>query len=388
MPGLLDGIRVIDLTRYVSGPHCTMMLAEMGAEVIKVEKPGTGDDNRVNGPWKDDQSLLYISCNLSKKGISLDLRTAEGKDILKKLIAQSDVLVENFRPGTMAAMGLDYDRVKAINPRIIMASISGFGQTGPYRDKTCFDGIAQAMGGLIDSVWESGGVRCTTGGNLGDVFSGTYAAVAIGMALYNREKTKRGMYIDIDMVSSILSLFSAKIANFAANGIVHTPIGYGPVANYKTSDGYVRIDATTAAVFSRLQTIIPEPIFQNPKYMDVKARLADNDLLVGAIQKWVDGKSTAEIDKVFSDAGIPIGIIQDAKMIYNDPHLQERAQLVPVGITAQEELAFCALPFRVSSCEMKYEKAPDIGEHNEEIYRGLLNMSAERYRELQAKKII
>jgi len=231
MPSLLEGIRVIDLTRYVSGPHCTMMLAEMGAEVIKVEKPGTGDDNRVNGPWKDDQSLLYVSCNLSKKGVSLELRTEAGKDILRKLIAKADVLVENFRPGTMSAMGFDYEQVKEINPRIIMASISGFGQTGPYRDKVCFDGIAQAMGGLIDSVWESGGVRCTTGGNLGDVFAGTYAAMAIGMALYNREKTSQGTYIDIDMVSAILSLFSAKIANFAANGVVHTPLGYGPVAN-------------------------------------------------------------------------------------------------------------------------------------------------------------
>ena len=190
MSSLLDGIRVIDLTRYVSGPHCTMMLAEMGAEVIKIEKPGSGDDNRQNGPWVGDQSLLYVSCNMSKKGISLNLRSSEGKDILSKLIVKADVLVENFRPGTMEEMGLGYDRVKEINPRIIMASISGFGQTGPNRDKTCFDGIAQAMGGLIDSVWESGGVRCTTGGNLGDVFAGTYAAMAIGMALFNRESSE------------------------------------------------------------------------------------------------------------------------------------------------------------------------------------------------------
>ncbi|MDR3561329.1 MAG: CoA transferase [Negativicutes bacterium] len=388
MPSLLEGIRVIDLTRYVSGPHCTMMLAQMGAEVIKVEKPGTGDDNRVNGPWKDDQSLLYISCNLSKKGISLELRTEEGKEILRKLITKADVLVENFRPGTMSAMGFDYDQVKEINPRIIMASISGFGQTGPYRDKVCFDGIAQAMGGLIDSVWESGGVRCTTGGNLGDVFAGSYAAMAIGMALYNREKTNQGTYIDIDMVSSILSLFSAKIANFAANGIVHTPIGYGPVANYETTDGHVRIDATTAAIFNRLQRIIPDPLFKDPKYMDVKTRLADNSLLVGAIQKWVDGKSTAEVEKVFTAAGIPIGIIQDAKMICNDPHLNAREQLVPVSIAAGEELPFCGMPFRTSSHEMKYEKAPAIGEDNAEIYKGLLNISEEDYRKLLAQKII
>ena len=388
MSSLLDGIRVIDLTRYVSGPHCTMMLAEMGAEVIKIEKPGSGDDNRQNGPWVGDQSLLYVSCNMSKKGISLNLRSSEGKDILSKLIVKADVLVENFRPGTMEEMGLGYDRVKEINPRIIMASISGFGQTGPNRDKTCFDGIAQAMGGLIDSVWESGGVRCTTGGNLGDVFAGTYAAMAIGMALFNREKTNQGTFIDIDMVSSILTLFSAKVANYSANGIVHAPIGYGPVANYKTTDGYVRIDATTATVFSRLQTIIPDSIFREPKYKDTKTRLADNDLLIRKIQQWIDGKSTSEVEAAFNDAGIPIGVIQDSQMIYNDPHLKARQQLVPVTISPGEQAMFCALPFRTASHDMRYEKAPAIGENNEEIFKRFLGLTEKEYLKLKKKNII
>nr|WP_092072110.1 CoA transferase [Dendrosporobacter quercicolus]NSL48667.1 CoA transferase [Dendrosporobacter quercicolus DSM 1736]SDM36789.1 CoA:oxalate CoA-transferase [Dendrosporobacter quercicolus] len=389
MAGLLEGIRIVDLTRIVSGPHCTMMLAEMGAEVIKIEKPLTGDDNRQNGPWKDDDSLLFSACNISKKGISLDLRSDEGKEILIKLIEKSDVLVENFRPGTMKKMGFDYERVKRINPQIIMAAISGFGQTGPYRDRICFDGIAQAMGGLIDSIWESGGVRCTTGGNLADVFTGVHAALAIGMALYNREKTQKGTYIDIDMVSTILSLFSAKVANYTANGIVHTNIGYGPVANYKTTDGYVRIDATTAAIFKRLQAIIPDPILKDPKYMNVKERLADNDLLVGIIQKWIDGKTTAEVDKVFNEAGIAIGVIQDIEMISHDVHLNERQQLISVPVNEQgEELPFSAIPFRFSSHAMKYDKAPSIGEHNEEIFKNLLQMSEDELEQLRLKKVI
>ncbi len=389
MAKLLEGIRVLDLTRYVSGPYCAMLLAQMGAEVIKIEKPGVGEDNRVNGPWKNGESLLFASYNLSKESLTLDTRSKEGLEILKELIKKSDVLIENYRPGTMEKMGLGFEEIHKINPKLILASISGFGQSGPYRERVCFDGIAQAMGGMIDSVFVSGGVRCTTGGNLGDVFGGVYCAVAIGMALYRRSVSGEGMHIDTDMYSSMLSLFSAKLADYKANGVIHAPMGYGPVANYKTSDGWVRIDAGTAAIFYRLATFIDNPVLLDPKYKEVKNRLEDNDLIVGIIQDWIGQKDTAEVVDTFNKAGIPIGVINDISMIYNDEHLRERNQIVNVHMDrVGEDIPYFAMPFRVGGMDMVYKDAPAVGENNADILGGILGYDKAKIDELAEKKII
>ena len=389
MMKLLEGVKVLDLTRFVSGPVCTMMLAEMGARVIKVERPTSPDENRELGPYKDGASLLYTSYNLSKEAIAVDTRKPEGIAILKELVKEVDVITENFRPGVMDKMGLSWETVHAINPRVIMASISGFGQDGPYRDRVCFDGIAQAMGGLIDSVYTSGGVRCTTGGNLGDVFTGVYCMGAISTALYNRSVTGQGMRIDVDMMSSILSLFSSKVADYEMNGVIHAPLGYAPVANYQTSDGWVRIDATSAGIFKRLAALIGDERLMDDKYMDAVTRVNEKDFLIEVIGQWVGGRSTKERCDILETAGIPVGVINDVKMICEDPHLKARQQIVPVYMDEiGREVPYVAMPFRVEGMEMVYKNAPAIGQDTERILADMLGYDKEKIAALREQGII
>ena len=215
MKGILNGVRVVDLTRYISGPFCGMLLADMGAEVIKVEKPGEGEISRTVGPWKNDVSLFFVTCNRNKKSVTADIRKPEGMAILKKLIAESDVLLENFRAGMMEKIGLGYEEVKKINPKIIMVSVSGFGQGGPWRDRPAFDGIISAVSGV--TRMEDGHVERSKGA-IHDHMAGMYAMMGTMLALYDRERTGKGQYVDVAMIASSTMVRSDAIANAYLNG--------------------------------------------------------------------------------------------------------------------------------------------------------------------------
>ena len=366
---MLDGIRVVDLTRYVSGPHCSMLLAQMGAEVIKVEKPGTGDENRTFGPWYQGVSLSFGAYNMSKKSVTLDLRSDEGKERLWQLIDTADVVLENFRPGLLEKMGFSYEALSARNPGVILASISGFGQDGPYRDRPCFDGIAQAMGGMLDAMEESCGKPAIVPGYIGDSLAGMYAALAISGALVCRARTGKGDRLDIDMLSSVASLYPFKAANYMLNGEIHPALTYGPVDNFETTDGKVRIDIGSNNMFGRLSQLFDDEIFRDPQYRDINNRLRDWRPICDALQVHVRKLSCEEVQRLFDGVGITVGIIYTVDRLCRDPHLNARDHFTHLhydGVDA--EVRYPKLPFRSRTCEQRYERAPGLGEHNKEFF--------------------
>lgn len=265
MPGILNGIRVLDMTRYIAGPYCGMLLADAGAEVIKVEKINGGDDTRQLAPWKNGISLYFPAYNRNKKSVAVDFRSKEGIALIKKLVAESDVLIQNFRAGTMEKMGLGYDSLKEINPRLIMASVSGFGQSGPYRDRPAFDNIIAAMASVC-RVTEYG--PFTGRGALNDYMAAMYAAMGILLALIERENIGKGQHLDVSMFASSAMLRTINIAEVAAE-VDPEYIDRDDCAPYgwaQAKDGWIAYHAGTDIMFNRLLTICDEPVFHEPKY--------------------------------------------------------------------------------------------------------------------------
>lgn len=267
MSGILDGIRVVDMSRYISGPYCAMMLADMGAEVIKVEKPGEGEIYRVGGPWKDGVSLVFQAMNRNKKSVTADTRSPEGLQLIKELILHSDVLIENFRAGVMEKMGLGYEELHKLNPRLIMVSITGFGHSGPLRDRMAFDGIISAMSGVTridgDKVERSKGA-------IHDHMAGMNAVIGTLLALLDREKTGKGQYVDTAMIACSTVLRSDSIADAYLNGD-EAAMGSDDAAPYgylKTKDDWVNFQAGTNQLFRKLRTICPEPVVQEERWLD------------------------------------------------------------------------------------------------------------------------
>ena len=391
MADILNGIRVIDLGRFISAPYCTMLLADMGAEVIKVERPGTGEDGRRLGPYKNGVSVYVSTFNRNKKGITVNTRTKEGREILCDLIRNADVLVENYRPGTMAKMNLDYETVSKLNPRIIMASISGFGQKGRYQDKAAFDGIASAMSGLYMVNCTKEGPK-TTGLAIGDHLTGVYHALAIMMALFDRERTGRGQYIDTAMLDCLFSMFETRLPNYVLNGVnigTVPPFGYGdplacPSNLYHCCDGYVNLHAGTDVNFKKFAKITGNPALNDKKYETIENRMAEYTTVDNLVAQWFQDKTVEEVDEIMRKEGIPCGIVYDMEKIYHDPYFRERGSITDVEVPGLGSVPFIGSPLHLKTQPiLQQERAPLIGEHNEEIYKKLLHYTDEKIRSLK-----
>lgn len=396
MEGILKGIRILDLGRFISAPFCGMLLADMGAEVIKIERVGAGEDGRRLGPYKDGISVYVTAFNRNKKGITLNFRTGEGKEIFRRLVAESDVIIENFRPGTMAKMGFDYETCKSINPRIIMASISGFGQKGRYSNKAAFDGIASAMSGLYAINFTQTGPR-PTGIPLGDHISGIYNALAIMMALYDREHTGQGQYIDTAMLDCLFSVFETRLPGCALNGV---DIGVLPKYDtgdplacpsnvYKCKDGWVCLHAGTDPNFKRFAEVTQDPGLLQEKYQRIEERMADYFTVDRLTADWFATKTVEEADQLLTDAGVPCGIVCNLTRILNDPNSREREMVVYTEVPGLGPVPFVGNPLKLQSRPiLNRERAPLIGEHNEDVYRGLLQLTDSQLVLLREKGVI
>lgn len=396
MEGILKGIRVLDLGRFISAPFCGMLLADMGAEVIKIERVGAGEDGRRLGPYKDGISVYVTAFNRNKKGITLNFRSEEGKAIFRDLVAQSDVIIENFRPGTMGKMGFDYETCKSINPRIIMASISGFGQAGRYSHKAAFDGIASAMSGMYAINFTKTGPR-PTGIPLGDHISGIYNALAIMMALYDREHTGEGQYIDTAMLDCLFSVFETRLPGCALNGV-----DIGVVPKYDTGDplacpsnvyrcknGFVCLHAGTDPNYRRFAEVTQSPGLLQEKYMRIEERMADYFTVDKLAADWFATKTVEEADQVLTDAGVPCGIVCNLTRILNDPNSLEREMVVYTEVPGLGKVPFVGNPLKLKTRPItNRERAPLIGEHNQEVFGGLLELSREELQALQEKGVI
>ena len=307
----LSGIRVLDFTQVLAGPFCTMNLADFGAEVIKIEKPGTGDGSRTFGPFVNGQSGYYTMVNRGKKGVAIDLK--KGRDIIYEMVKNCDIVVENFKPGVMEKLGYSYEQLKKINPEIIYCSVSGFGQDSPMRDLPAYDIVAQGMSGMMSITGYPNTPPARVGSSLGDVSAGLYAVTGILLALYNRERTGQGQYVDIAMLDSVFAFIETNIVRHTIGGVHPTRVGArhplsAPFDIYMCKDAHVIIAVASDHHFAKLCEIIGQPdLIKNPKF-DSDPHRSENDVELKAIlEKFFADYTVAEAMEMMQKESIPCG---------------------------------------------------------------------------------
>jgi len=394
--GPLAGLRVLELGTLLAGPFCGQLLGDFGAEVIKIEPPNQGDPMRVWGREKaGGKSLWWPVVARNKKAITLDLRQADGQALLKDLVKQSDFLLENFRPGTMEKWGLGWSELSAINPRLIMIRVSGFGQTGPYSRQAGFGAIGEAMGGLRYVVGDPSTPPSRMGISIGDSLAATFACIGALSALHHREKTGRGQVVDSAIYEAVLNMMESLITEFDKVGYIRERTGailpnVAPSNVYKTSDGMVLIAANQDTVFSRLAEAMGQPgLAQDPKYSTHGARGAHQVELDALVERWTQTLTTRQVLDLMDKFGVPAGLIYRAPDMLEDPHFQARDAIVSVPHPDFGELKMQNVAPKLSETPGSVRSpSPALGQHNDEVYRELLGLTEERYAELKSAKVI
>lgn len=392
----LTGVRVLDLTHAYSGPFCTMHLADQGAEVIKIEVPGKGDQSRNWAPFKNGSSGYFAYINRNKYGITLDLKSEEGKSLFKKLVAQADVVCENFRVGTMERLGLGYDVLREINPGLIYASISGFGLEGPLAQRPCYDIIAQAMGGMM-SMTGFGDQKTKVGPAIADNYSGTYLALGITMALYQRSRTGVGRRLDVSMVDTIFSILEAGAVEYTINGHVSKPEGnrdpgISPFDSFQAKDGSFVMACGTDSFWRSLCQLMERPdLAEDPRFV-TNAKRCENYIseLRDLISEWTVRYTVEEMEQMLVGAGIPFGRILDMDQVCAQEVLRDRNMLWKVQDTGiGEEIEIPGTPIKMHGCQdAPMRSAPVVGEHTDAVLRDVLHMDAEEISALHARHVI
>jgi len=395
-PGPLSGLRVLELGTLLAGPFCGQLLGDFGAEVIKIEPPNQGDPMRAWGREKaGGKSLWWPVVARNKKAITLDLRQAEGQALLKDLVKQSDFLLENFRPGTMEKWGLGWSELSAINPRLIMIRVSGFGQTGPYSRQAGFGAIGEAMGGLRYVVGDPSTPPSRMGISIGDSLAATFACIGALSALHHRDKTGRGQVVDSAIYEAVLNMMESLVTEYDKVGYIRERTGailpnVAPSNVYKTRDGMVLIAANQDTVFSRLAEAMGQPgLATDPKYSTHGARGAHQAELDGMVERWTQTLTTRQVLDLMDKFGVPAGLIYRAPDMLEDPHFQARDAIVTVPHPDFGELRMQNVAPKLSETPGSVRSpSPALGQHNDEIYLQVLGLSAERYGELKAAKVI
>ena len=396
MDAPLEGIKVLDLSRVLAGPFCCMMLGDMGADVVKVERVGRGDDVRSVGDKVGGESLYYLMMNRNKRGVTLDFRHPEGIALLKALVQKADVLVENFRAGTMEKMGCGYEVLKEINPRLIMASISGFGQDGPYADYACYDMIAQAMSGLMDLTGEPDRPPVTTGTFVVDYSSGLYAALGIVGALRAREATGVGQRVDVALLDTAVSFLITAIPEYLLLGKKMTRRGnrdrYCAPANlFRAKDGrWVFVAAATDSLFPRLLKVMGrEEVLQDPRFAKNEARMNHIEEAEALLAEWVKARTADEVVSLVRGAGLPCAKVATIDEVVEDPQVRHREMLVEIEHPTVGRFPMHGLNIHYSHTRQEIRRpAPLLGQHNEEIYGEWLGLDTQTVARLKENKII
>lgn len=374
----LQGIKVIDLTRILSGPYCTMLLGDMGADIIKIES-SAGDDTRKWGPpFLSDESAYYLSVNRNKRSIVLDLKSKEGKEIFFKLLETADVVVENFRPGTMEKLGFGYEELKARNPKIILASISGFGQTGPYSKKPGYDVIAQGFGGLMSVTGEEGRAPVKAGFSIADLGSGMWAIIGILLALNARHSTNEGQWVDASLSDTMIGWQTFLATGFFATGENPKPLGNAhqsivPYQVFESANGYFNLGVGNDALWQKTCILLNIPEFINhPDYKTNNDRVKNRTTLIPILQKLFKEKTTVEWITEFELAGIPVGPVNTFEDLYKDEHVHAREMVKTVTHPTIGELKLTGTPVKLSETPGDIQLPPPLlGQHSEEILNEL-----------------
>ena len=385
----LLGIRVLDMSRVLAGPFAGMLLADMGADVIKLEIPNRGDDSRQFPPFRGDESMYYVNLNRGKKSITLDLKTGEGKEIFKELVKQTDVLLENFRPGTMKKLGLGYDELKKINPRLIYSAISGFGQTGPYSNRPGYDIIGQAMGGLLSITGWPDGPPTRSGTAIGDILSSLFCTVGILAALQVRGQTGFGQLVDVSLVDSVFAALENIPQVYYVDGHVPERIGNRyefiyPYDTFEAKDGWIVIGIANDSLWMKFLDATGLDLGDDPRFKSNPLRVKNHEPLKEIIADWSKEKTKAEIVELLTQAGVPSCPIYDIKEASEDPHIQgAREMVIEMEQPGLGLVKVQGNPIKMSMTEPKPRgPAPSLGGNTYEVLNTLLGISEDRFREL------
>lgn len=383
MTQALTNLRVLDLTRVLVGPYATMVLADLGADVVKVELPGVGDDSRAYPPHVEGESAYFMSLNRNKRSLTLDLKNGRGKALLLELVRRADVLVENFRPGAMDRLGLGYERLRQENPRLIYAAASGFGQTGPYRERPAYDAVVQAMGGIMSLTGPEGGPPTRVGASIGDIAAGLFTAIGILAAALHREESGQGQLVDVAMLDCQVAILENAVARYAATGVAPRPIGNRhpaifPFEPFDTADGQLMIAAGNDPLWRALCRAIGQPeLADDPRFRTNPLRhehyVEMRDLLAMAFRQ----RSTAAWRELLDAAGVPNGPINDIAALTRDPQIQARAMLQEVDHPRAGRTLLPGVPIKLSATPGAIRApAPLLGQHSAEVLADWLGYDA------------
>ena len=401
MTGALDGIRILDLSRILAGPICTQLLGDYGAEIIKIERPGIGDDTRRWGPpyapgpdgEDSNESTFYLSANRNKRSVAIDISQAEGQELIRRLLGKCDVLIENFRTGTMARYGLAWDDLKADFPRLVYCSITGFGQTGPYAKRAGYDFLAQGMGGIMSVTGEPDGMPMKVGVGIADIMTGMHASTAVLAALRHRDATGTGQSIDLALLDSQIAWLSYHALEYLNAGT--NPGRYGnahanvvPYEVFATADGHVIVAAGNEGQFAALCACLGlDTLADDPRFATNTLRIRNRDALLPELRQAIAERGTDDWVAALEAAGVPCGPINTLDRVFADPQVQHRDLVVemdnPAGGVGKMRLV--ANPAKLTETPLEWRHPPPVlGQHTEEVLGELLGLDAAEFDRLRA----
>jgi len=397
MSGPLDGIRVLDLTQVLFGPFATMILSDLGAEVIKIERPKIGDIARGNGPLVRGLSSYFLSLNRGKKSITLNLANEQGVELFLRLIKNADVLVHNFTPGTMEKLGLSYEKVREHNPQIIYVAGSGFGQYGPYAEKSAFDIIIQAMGGIMSITGEEGGPPVRPGVSYGDIAAGLFLCIAILAALQERNTSGEGQFVDISMLDCQVTVLENAFVRYLNTGEIPHALGtrhpvIAPFQAFQSKDGYIAV-ALRGGVKDQwplyCAAIDRVDIIDDPRFKNGWLRTQNYEALKPILIEAMKAKTTREWVEELEQVGIPCGPVNAIDQVASDPQIEAREMIIDVQHPDAGKFKVVNTPFKFSRTPHRAERAsPDLGEHTEDVLNQLLGMTRKEISELEGSGVI
>ncbi len=392
----LEGIRVIDLTTFMSGPFVTMVLGDLGAEIIKIERPGTGDTSRQIPPYYHaEENLYYISLNRNKKSVTLNLNTDKGKEILYGLVHKVDIFIDNFRPGILEKLGANYERLSKINPRIICCSITAFGPDGPYGNRPAYDLNIQAMSGAMSMTGEKEGRRpLRLGVPMGDLASSMWALTGILAALHHREKTGQGQLVDVALLDSLAAFITYPALYYSYAGEVAKPLGSGhqatvPFDAYKTKDYYLSVCCGNEKFWQLLCDALElEELKADPRFSKLGDRLKHKQELNAILNETFASKTNAEWQVILDKAGVPCGPVNTIDKVFEDPAIVHRGMVISVDHFGAQ-LRFFGNPIKMSATPIaEYRTPPRLGADNQEVLKEYLGFSAEEFEKLKKDGIV
>ncbi|MCS0591949.1 CaiB/BaiF CoA transferase family protein [Massilia norwichensis] len=405
--GALAGRRVLDLSRVLAGPWAGQLLADLGADVVKVERPGAGDDTRAWGPpWLKDgqgepttESAYYLSANRNKRSVTIDMGTPQGQALLREMAASADILIENFKVGGLAQYGLDYASLKALNPRLIYCSITGFGQTGPYAPRAGYDFLIQGMGGLMSLTGRPDGAAgegpMKVGVALTDVMTGLHAAVGILAALAHRERTGEGQHIDLSLLDVQVATLANQAASYLVGGAVPRRLGNAhpsivPYQDFPTANGYMIIAVGNDGQFEKLCATLGRPEWsRDERFVTNPQRVRNREALVALIHGVTVTRSTEAWIAAMEAAGVPCGPINRLDQVFADPQVQARGMRIEMAHPLAGQVPLVANPIKLSASPVRYDLPPPmLGEHTEEVLQCWLGLGPEAFAELRDKKVV